>query len=64
MTCSLWAASHTDGAAQIIQAVKIAALAGQPEVLNGLEAWDATRTITDSDSTPPVQPGQGIPAKL
>ena len=45
---------------QIIQAVKIAALAGQPEVLNGLEAWDATRTITDSDSTPPVQPGKGI----
>ena len=47
----------------IIQAVKLAAMAGEPTVLNDLAAWGTVRTVTDSDSTHVPATGKGI-AKL
>ena len=43
----------------IIQAVKLTAMAGAPEALNSMDGWHKTKTVTDSDSTPPTQPGKG-----
>ena len=47
----------------IIQAVKLAAMAGAPEVLNDLNSWQTVRTVTDTDSTHVPVTGKGI-AKL
>ena len=47
----------------IIQAVKLATMAGQAEVLNDLDGWQTVRTVTDTDSTHVPVTGKGI-AKL
>lgn len=47
----------------IIQAVKLAAMAGEAEVLNDLAGWQMVRTVTDTDSTHVPMTGKGI-AKL
>jgi hypothetical protein len=47
----------------VIQAVKLAAMAGQGEVLNDTDGWQTVRTVTDTDSTHVPMTGKGI-AKL
>ena len=48
----------------IIQAVKMAALAGAPTILNGADGWQQTKTKTATDSYHVPQPGKGYQASL
>jgi hypothetical protein len=47
----------------IIQAVKLAAMAGQPAIMNDLGGWNKVRSVTPTDSYHVPQTGKGM-AKL
>ena len=48
----------------IIQAVKMAALAGAPTILNGADGWQQTKTKTATDSYHVPKAGKGYQASL